>query len=272
VKIIIRLFLITLVASSSLFSEVGLTPEGSSYKTLIDSLIKTIGFNPQKIGITIYSIDAGKFIFTHNGEKPLIPASNQKLLISACGLSLWNKEFPKRLARHLKGRRSTRRRYVLSRLNAKSDNLLAEALFRTIGEYKGTRPEMVIRRYLKTSNISTSGLIIADGSGRSRKNRVTTKTLVELLNHLYFSPLRRDFLGSLAVAGKRGTLRRRLFSLKNRVYAKTGYIRNVYALSGYLFTNNSVYSFSIIINHPPNKNFTHWEFIERLLSLLAHHS
>ncbi len=236
-------------------------------RATFDNLIRVSKLNPKKIGIVIYSLDRKEFLFTHNKEKSFIPASNQKLLLSACGLSFWNENFKEILTKKMKRKRALRKKYLFTCLNSKSDNLLAEACFKAIGAYKRDSPARVIRNYLAKNKIPTTGLVIADGSGRSRKNRATPLTFVRLLTFLYFSPYKKDFLGSLAVAGRRGTLKKRLPSLSGMVYAKTGYIRQVNALSGYLFSPKGNYSFSIIINDKV-KDFSNWEFMERYLSSL----
>ncbi|MEO0102347.1 MAG: D-alanyl-D-alanine carboxypeptidase [candidate division WOR-3 bacterium] len=153
------------------------------------------------------------------------------------------------------------------KINSESNNYLANQTFWAIGKYKKTTPQSAIKGYLKRHNVPTIGLLLVDGSGRSRKNRLTPLALITLLNYIYSSPFKNDFLGSLAVARKRGTLKRRLSSLRGMVYAKTGYLYSVNALSGYLFSSTGNFSFSIIINDR-NKNFSNWEFIEVFLSSL----
>ena len=57
---------------------------------------------------------------------------------------------------------------------------------------------------------------------------------------------------SLAVAGKDGTIGKRMDDVAGHVFAKTGYIGGVRALSGYILTRqNKWLCFSIIYNHIP---------------------
>lgn len=235
--------------------------------TNFDSLIKVSNLEPKKIGICLYSLDEEKIIFSHNGQKGIIPASNQKLFVSACALEIWGEQFKRILATRIKKRKFLKKHRLFLEINSESNNYLANTTFWAIGKYKKTSPQSAIKSYLKRHNVPTTGLFLVDGSGRSRKNRATPLALIILLNSIYSSPLKDDFLGSLAVAGKRGTLKRRLLSLRGMVYAKTGYLYSVNALSGYLFSPKGNFSFSIIINDR-NKNFSNWEFIEVLLSSL----
>lgn len=154
------------------------------------------------------------------------------------------------------------------KLNGKSNNKLANLLFHLIGKYKKRSGEKLIKEFLKKKKIPIEGLKIVDGSGYSKSNRLTTLTLVKLLIYFYFSPYQKEFLKSLAVSGKKGTLKKRLLSYKNQIFAKTGYLRNVYSLSGYYFNKkNRNYVFSIIINdniRPEN----YWEFLNHFFALL----
>ena len=83
-----------------------------------------------------------------------------------------------------------------------------------------------------------------DGSGLSRENRVSTLETVELLRSLKTNKV---FKESLSESGKSGTLKKRL--TKHKVLAKTGTLRDVKALSGYLEAGSNQFIFSIIVNH-----------------------
>uniref|UniRef100_A0A7C3Z027 D-alanyl-D-alanine carboxypeptidase/D-alanyl-D-alanine-endopeptidase n=1 Tax=candidate division WOR-3 bacterium TaxID=2052148 RepID=A0A7C3Z027_UNCW3 len=207
-------------------------------------------------------------LFSHNAEKGFIPASNQKLFVSACALESWGEPFERVLAKRIKRRRLRKKSFLFTEINGESNNRLAEIIFRTIGDYQKTSPQSAIRTYLKSKGINPRGLRLVDGSGRSRKNRATPLLLVNLLNAIYSSKLKNDFLSSLAVSGKRGTLKRRLLSLTGMVYGKTGYLYSVNCLSGYLFSPRGRFSFSIMINDRKS-NFSNWEFMEGLLSVLG---
>ncbi|MEO0100539.1 MAG: D-alanyl-D-alanine carboxypeptidase [candidate division WOR-3 bacterium] len=171
------------------------------------------------------------------------------------------------LSSKIKKRKFLKRHNLFLEINSKSNNYLANLTFWAIGRYKKTSPQWAIKSYLKRHNLPTTGLLLVDGSGRSRKNRATPFAIIKLLNFLYHSPWKDDFLGSLAVAGKRGTLKRRLLSLRGCVYAKTGSLYGVKTLSGYLFSPRGNFSFSILINDR-KEGFSNWDFMEKLLSSL----
>src|SRR5262245_19149763 len=60
------------------------------------------------------------------------------------------------------------------------------------------------------------------------------------------------FFNALAVAGKDGTISKRMDDLSGHVFGKTGYIGGVRALSGYIKTREEKWlAFSIIFNKLP---------------------
>ena len=91
-----------------------------------------------------------------------------------------------------------------------------------------------------------------DGSGLSLLNRVSPETLTEVLSYAYTNRvIASDFIDSLPIAGVDGTLKKRFrqSDVQGRVMAKTGYLNNVRALSGYVFTKQGdVLVFSILDN------------------------
>ena len=97
-----------------------------------------------------------------------------------------------------------------------------------------------------------NGYTIVDGSGLSLMNRISPHTMTDVLQYAFQNKdVGLDFVTSLPVAGVDGTLKRRFkeSELKGRIVAKTGYLNNVRALSGYVFTQKGdVLVFSILSN------------------------
>lgn len=108
--------------------------------------------------------------------------------------------------------------------------------------------------FLKKLGIADSEFNLDDGSGLSRNNAVTVNAITRCLIHNFYSPQRSIFIESLPVGGMDGTLRKRFDGqLRGRVFAKTGFIANVSALSGYLKTRGgSWYAFSILMKDIPD--------------------
>ena len=105
-------------------------------------------------------------------------------------------------------------------------------------------------RWLQAQGVPLRGLRIRDGSGLSRGNRVTSRTLATLLWRMAQHPLGTYYQASMAIAGRRGTLRRywRGTNLHGRFWGKTGTLRGVRAVSGFLETDHGPRYVSMIAN------------------------
>lgn len=146
---------------------------------------------------------------------------------------------------------------VINEYNKNSVNIIGENLMKTLGaEYRGIpgtwdKGSAVISEFLNEVGIN-NGFKVVDGSGLSLLNRVSAETLTDILSYAYEDKLiSTDFLDSLPVAGVDGTLKKRFrqSEIQGRVRAKTGYLNNVRALSGYVFTKKGdVLVFSILSN------------------------
>jgi D-alanyl-D-alanine carboxypeptidase/D-alanyl-D-alanine-endopeptidase (penicillin-binding protein 4) len=109
----------------------------------------------------------------------------------------------------------------------------------------------VVRRYLvETVGVDSLDLRLRDGSGLSAQNVVTPRALVQLLAHARAAPWGETFRRALAEPGEGSTtLSARLRGLEGRVFAKTGSLTNVAALSGYLTREDGgLVIFSILTN------------------------
>ena len=140
--------------------------------------------------------------------------------------------------------------------NKRSHNFYAEQLLFTLGAYLGSGGSFkegveVEKRFLNKVGVDTRGLRIEDGSGLSRLNLVTPEMFVKLLSFMDSHPAREEYISSLAVAGKDNGVRlMRNTAADGKLFAKTGYISAVMALSGYAETGDGErVAFSILGNN-----------------------
>jgi D-alanyl-D-alanine carboxypeptidase/D-alanyl-D-alanine-endopeptidase (penicillin-binding protein 4) len=132
-----------------------------------------------------------------------------------------------------------------------SDNLYAEQLLKAIGAKfgsAGTTPAgvAVVKQTLKRFGIAPR---IVDGSGLSRADATSPRTVVTLLDSLRSQA---GFRSGFPVAGRSGTLKNRMrgSAAQDRCQAKTGTLSNVSGLAGYCRTaNNHVLAFSFMSNY-----------------------
>ena len=148
---------------------------------------------------------------------------------------------------------------VITRCNKDSMNVYAESLSKRMGASAGgsgswQSGEKVVGDFIKMLGVAETEFHLDDGSGLSRDNTVSVNAIIRCLIHNYYSPNRQLFIDSLPIGGVDGTLKKRFAgSLRGRVFAKTGFIANVSALSGYVKTGRGDwYAFSILMNNIPN--------------------
>ncbi len=151
---------------------------------------------------------------------------------------------------------------AITRCNRDSQNLYAESLLKRMGHAKTGQPGSwlngaAIVRHAVHERLEkvflASKLIVIDGSGLSRDNRVAPATVCAWLNSFHNdAELGGPFLDSLAVGGVNGTLERRFETGRLEgaiVQAKSGYIDGVSCLSGYVTgPDGARRCFSIMVN------------------------
>ena len=156
----------------------------------------------------------------------------------------------------------TKLRELLPRINKNSQNLLAEGLCKLLGrayDHERWRPgpgswasgSDAIHAFLDRLGIEDEAIVVADGSGLSRDNRVTTRTISDLLVKMKSHPHADVFFDSLSVGGVDGTIRARFTDKPGVVRAKTGFIGGVRSLSGVTPSKRGPIVFSFIYNRVP---------------------
>lgn len=148
---------------------------------------------------------------------------------------------------------SPRMARLVALTNRPSDNYLAEMLIKGLGARFGSRGSTaagasVIRRALASFGIHTR---LVDGSGLSRSDRTTPRSIVTLLRRMASDRAGTAFEASLPVAGVSGTLagRMRGTAAARRCHAKTGTLSNVSALAGYCHARGGhLLAFAILMN------------------------
>ena len=145
---------------------------------------------------------------------------------------------------------------LLRDINKPSDNTLARTLFLSLGSlqvdnYYGSKPlggagtgigstalraDLTIRAWLRVKGIDDAGLVLENGAGLSRSERITAFQLGRLLQLGMESRWAPEFMGSLPIAGLDGTMRRRLLDspAAGRARIKTGALKDAVAIAGYV--------------------------------------
>jgi D-alanyl-D-alanine carboxypeptidase/D-alanyl-D-alanine-endopeptidase (penicillin-binding protein 4) len=150
-------------------------------------------------------------------------------------------------------------RDVVSVTNHVSHNLFADALLKTVGRVAAGEgsweggARAVLKLLEDETGADPSAVRIEDGSGLSRLDRTTARTTVQLLLAMARGPAAEDFRASLPVAGSAQGLHRMYgTAAAGNLRAKTGTIRGVSSLSGYVTTaDGERLAFSIMANDVP---------------------
>jgi len=166
---------------------------------------------------------------------------------------------------------------IIHYINKHSNNVMARQLLLTIGLEMHGEPatpfsgEQAIRDWIAQKGIDASDLIIENGSGLSRKSRIRTSTLAQLLEQAWQSPFQPEFLSSLPIAGMDGTMKKRLNGhiRAGSMRIKTGLLRDVRSMAGYVTTKSGKnYVIVSLQNHPGVQNWTGTEVQDALLKWL----
>lgn len=126
---------------------------------------------------------------------------------------------------------------VLADMNKHSNNVIARTVFLKLGESADAAQALqaadaAVRAELAAAGVDASALVLENGSGLSRRERVSAQMLGEMLAAAYRSPFGKAFAAGLPQGGE-GTLKNRFSHTDGLLRLKTGTLKNVRALAGY---------------------------------------
>lgn len=147
---------------------------------------------------------------------------------------------------------------LIHQLNKESDNGLAQLLFQRLANPSAQATDLTLAQaeqqvllWLGNNQINTTGMRLDNGSGLSRTALLSTAQMAEILAHSWQQPWAAEFIASLPLAGQDGTIRRRFSQtpVVNQARLKTGTLRNVTAVAGYVWDQQQrPYAFVAIVN------------------------
>lgn len=148
---------------------------------------------------------------------------------------------------------------IVRDVNKLSNNVMARQIFLTLATTRHPPPATpalaadVVAAWLKEKKLALNGLVLENGSGLSRRERITAGGLARLLASADASPVREEFASSLAVAAMDGTVQKRFRdgTVAGQALLKTGSLDGVRALAGYVIdAEGRRFIVVAIINHP----------------------
>ncbi|MEM9836765.1 MAG: D-alanyl-D-alanine carboxypeptidase/D-alanyl-D-alanine-endopeptidase [Bacteroidota bacterium] len=179
------------------------------------------------------------------GVSVVLPASSSRSLqqfYSGEGQVLHREDSPSLLA-------------IAERTNLRSVNMYAESLLRQINKHQGLAVHELsstasLITYLQDElGLDTRGVHLEDGSGLATRNFFPPSFMTAFLRT---QAERETFLQTIPLAGKTGSMRRRLkgTAAEGRLYAKSGSVNAVRCYAGYAFPQDGRrLAFSIMVNN-----------------------
>jgi len=127
-------------------------------------------------------------------------------------------------------------------INKLSNNVMARQLFLTLATTTYPPPATLthaaaaVRRWLVARKLSFPELVLDNGSGLSRRERISAQSMARLLLAADASKVHSDYVSSLAVSATDGTVRKRFVdeNLADRAFLKTGSLEGVRAIAGFV--------------------------------------
>lgn len=150
---------------------------------------------------------------------------------------------------------------IIRDINKYSNNTMAQQLFLSLGaKYRNEADgddakaaQRVVRQWLARKGITSPHLVMENGSGLSRAERVSAREMAGLLQAAWKSPYAAEFISSMPIAGMDGTMRKRLkrTAMSGEAHIKTGTLNTVRAIAGYSRDDNgNTWAVVAILNDP----------------------
>ena len=145
---------------------------------------------------------------------------------------------------------------VIRDINKYSNNVMAQQLFLTlslqargVGTLAGSRE--LVQGWWRERFGADDLPVLDNGSGLSRQERISAQALGRLLQYAWASPMMPEWVASLPLAGVDGTLRRLRNQAQGSAHLKTGSLRDVAGVAGYVHGRNGRRLVLVaLINHP----------------------
>ena len=131
---------------------------------------------------------------------------------------------------------------VVRDINKHSNNVMARQLFLTLGLEAGHRPastedaDAAIRSWLDARGLALPELVLENGSGLSRRERISAEGLGRVLQAAWRSSVMPELMASLPVTATDGTMKKRLRQngVAGQAHIKTGSLEGVRSIAGYV--------------------------------------
>ncbi len=168
---------------------------------------------------------------------------------------------------------------VIRDINKYSNNVMARQLLLTLGakfvQSPGTVEEgdRVVRAWLAANDMSFPELVVGNGSGLSRRARISARHLADVLIAAYNSPVMPEFFSSLPILSVDGTMKDRLdgTSLAGRAHLKTGSLDGVRSTAGIMLDDKGRRMVVVCLQNDPSADTAAGEVVQNALLKWIYH-
>lgn len=147
---------------------------------------------------------------------------------------------------------------VIRDINKYSNNTMARQLFLSIGARFRTANDAddaqaanrAVHNLFTKKGLDASNLIMENGSGLSRNERISAREMAYMLRAAWYGPYAPEFISSMPLVGMDGTMRKRLRNMAGNAHIKTGTLNNVRAIAGFSRDGRgNMWAVVAILNH-----------------------
>lgn len=141
-------------------------------------------------------------------------------------------------------------------INKFSNNVMARQLYLSLGDGSAAGAANAVRFWLDRKSLRIPELVLDNGSGLSRNERISAQSLTALLNSAWQSPLMPEFVASLPITGIDGTMKKRLRDngAFGQSHIKTGTLDGVKTMAGYVRDRKGKWLIVVFLINHPNAN------------------
>ena len=150
---------------------------------------------------------------------------------------------------------------VIRDINKFSNNTMARQLFLTLGTANGVPGNIsggtaAVQQWLNKQQLQFPELVLENGAGLSRSERISAQHLADILQRAARSPFSAELEASLPILGMDGTVKKRFkdSAIAGHAHLKTGTLEGVKSIAGYVHAQSGKQWIVVfIINHPNAK-------------------
>ena len=138
-------------------------------------------------------------------------------------------------------------------INKYSNNVMAQQVYLRIGDGQAATSERAVRDWLRAKRLDFPELVWENGSGLSRRQRISAQSLARLLEAGWRSAVMPELMASLPIVASDGTAKKRYngVSYAGQAHLKTGSLEGVRGIAGYLLDQKGRRHVVVfMVNHP----------------------